>query len=220
MSPLEATDHSQCQNLLDLPSLTRIQLEMLERKQLEGETNSSLISVTKSPFDPNEQQSKGLGLEFLGKPLPILPTNETTVKPRNLGFIDVWHDHRPIPSQMSFSFNPGDDTDLDVLARKATRDRTQKALEEHLRQRLSVNSSQEQSSTSHILSEPVLRPKSAMLTPKSRPTTSMNPPQAQKDLRDYDPFSRNGSNSSVVTAVRHNSGRSSTTDLQRNSQRG
>jgi hypothetical protein len=219
MSPLEATDNSHCQ-LQDLPNLTQTQLEALERQQVEHEIDNSLLSDEKSPFDPNQQQAKGLGLELLAKSLPLLPTNEITNTQRNIGFMHTGYDHRSTPSQMSFSFNPGDDTDLHVLARKTTRDRTQKVLEEHLRQRLSANSSQKKSPTSPVPSEPVPRPKSAMLTPKSRPTTSLTPPQAQKDLREDDPLGRNDSNGSAVTAVRHNSGRSSTTGSQRNSQRG
>jgi hypothetical protein len=217
---LEATDHSQYQLLQDLPNLTRTQLEALERQQVQRGIDNSPSSDNRSPFDPSGQQAKGLGLEFMAKPLPVLPTDVTTNTPRNVGFMNIGYDQRSTPSQMSFSFNPGDDIDLEILARKTTRDRTQKVLEEHLRQRFSTNSSQKQSPTSPFLSEPVPRPKSAMLSPKSRPTTSLTPPEAQKELREYDPLGRNDSSCSAVTAVRHNSGRSSTTGSQRHSQRG
>ncbi len=116
------------------------------------------------------------------------------------------------PSQMGFSFQPGDDTGLfSHLPQHNSSDTTQKILATYLGHRSSTTSASHPE-TSSFNTDAVGRSnhaKSSQSEPEVQLTTSSDHFDVEASLQDHGTFKRETSDSSIITAVRDNSGRSS-----------
>jgi hypothetical protein len=101
------------------PSIT--QLEDLEQQQV-GQAlytaYSSVESSRSSSFSTKDREPEGSSINF-----KLLSTVSSEVMLGQMRYksyegitADIEGQKSPIPSQMGFSFDPGDDTDLDILA--------------------------------------------------------------------------------------------------------
>lgn len=178
-----------------------------------------------------------LGHGILEKPLPEIPISarerarQTTLdkflNARQHTYSDLNSATTPVKHAtpeygLGFSFQPGDDEAL--LARRTERDRAQrKAVNEHLDHRTFVSSPRESiSNTTSDTPDSSHRPKETTqpeVKPKSSKTglsqTATAKPSHLPRFQDHDQLSRmDSSSSSIVTAVRDNSGRSSANDSQ------
>lgn len=206
VSPLEAAHHNYDHPALDLPSLTKTKLEELEREQARRDTMAAFESTTLDVTLRSEQlrRAEELRLELVTKQLPGLPNN-TSYNYSHPGFkeeeLEVEVDVPHYPSQMSFSFNPGDDQNLDVVKSKEARERTTKVLEDHHKRQVAAGQVRQERPEASFNGELVPTRKSEIPKPNSKPMASMTPTHiVARDAA----LDRNDSNSSVVTAVRYN----------------
>jgi hypothetical protein len=195
----------------------------------ESGADSSSISY-RSEF-PATHGRQGLGIGLLEKPLPEIPiSSKERARQTTLGRFLHGRKHsysdpnstteygeRTSSYQMGFSFQPGDDEDL--LGQRAERDRvTWKTVDEHLEHRSSPpRPSEARSDTPPSVQEPSYRP-GGDIRPTIKPKPSASGLYSTVTARlsqlprvqGHDQLSRmDSSSSSVITAVRDNSGRSS-----------
>jgi len=206
-----------------LPSLTRSQPDALEQQQAEGEFGVAFDSSTSGPESSTQsihdnvshvEQRFGLGIDMNEKPLPDIPSNvqpsgNTLSDPSVIKYLqrDTGRESLDASPQLGFSFKPGDD--VEILAQN-------KGSDAHTRNRLGVRTyqrrptaSKEQSEVPNISSpslEGERRRKSIPLSSKPKPQSKPGP---ARDIQDSESLKRDDSTSSIITAVRDNSGRNS-----------
>ncbi|KAG0646694.1 hypothetical protein D0Z07_6211 [Hyphodiscus hymeniophilus] len=218
-----------------IQTLTKVQLKALERQQaqefgvnFESSVSGADSSSVSHHSDIPPQRTPLLGLGIHEKPLPEIPISanerakQTTLdkylSSRQHSYSDP---NTPTPVKQSvdyekvFSFRPGDDDEL-VGRRSSDRDRAQRsAVDEHLGYRPSmpnlktgpITPTSDRKTTSH-------RPRLARLEDK-KTFVSPKPSQLPR-IQDNDHIlgRMDSSSSSIVTAVRDNSGRSSASNSQ------
>jgi hypothetical protein len=204
-----------------LTSSRRAQLDALEQQQTEQEFGVIFDSSTSGPESSSQSAHSrlGLGIHPHEKPLPDIPRGirvshcstcegTDTVTSGDAGAVSTNH---TMLHQMSFSFQPGDDAD--ILAQVVSEDRANKHTSEvHMRQRTPKESGSrsETSSNDQIYfdsAEPS-RKKRVPTNPSLKIKSSGKSSHVPRNLQESDPFERGDSSSSIVTAVRDNSGRS------------
>lgn len=206
-----------------LPSLTRSQLDALEQQQAEGEFSVAFDSSTSGPESSTQsihdnvshmEQRFGLGIDMNEKPLPDIPSD---VQPSGNTLSDLsvteyvqcgtGRESLDTSPQLGFSFKPGDD--VDILAQNKGRDaHTRNTLGVRTYQR-GPTTSKEQSEVSNTSSpslEGARRRKSIPLSSKPKPQSKPGP---ARDIQDSETLKRDDSTSSIITAVRDNSGHNS-----------
>lgn len=245
-SPAELNDPTQQQTANpDLTILTQLQLKDLERQRAHEEFGVAFDSSTESdsstgspPQSNNEAISpivtpSGLGLGIQANPLPAIPNPK--VKKSDLSIRSNFlcdesissksrYDRlsRDSPTQVAFSFRPGDE---DVLAQKSgVGDRPRRMPERRSYQRSSMETSEQHSQSSSVTrdnasdtsrrSQAALTKHSAGPNMPSRTSSSRSRPL---ETQEFDFMKRDDSRGSVVTALRDNSGRSSVASSQNNS---
>jgi hypothetical protein len=169
---------------------------------------------------------QGIGLGIHDKPLPEIPISlaemarQTTLdKFLRRKQATSSHDSSPklsVPRQLSFSFQPGDD--VAILSPRLETDRVKRhTIDCHLDQvskhDVPPRSTSPLDQGSPQKSNPPTKRTSNQ--PNIRPRLG-NPKHLPKDLQDYDGMKREDSTSSVITAVRDNSGSSSVASGSRN----
>ena len=194
-----------------IPSPTCSQLE--RQQELRVSCGSSTSDIDSSAESFNERaamggQRMGLGIDLREKPLPdtlslVLQKPSASDAARVLAPDNSKVAAGPryhIPDQMGFSFIPGDDTD--ILTQGQAGDSKSLLVVNHTHERSSSNSEElpeHSQQRSRPKSPPTLNLKSKL------PTKA---PNIQRDPLTTDLIQRDGSTSSIVTAVRDNSGRS------------
>lgn len=188
-------------------------------------SNESTSSSSNGDF-PIMGSHQGIGLGIHDKPLPEIPISlaerarQTTLDKflRRKQAISS-HDSSSklsVPRQLSFSFQPGDD--VAILSPGLETDRIKRhTIESHLDQ-VSRHDVPPKSTTPLGQRSPQKgnpTTKSTSTQPNIRPRLG-NPKHLPKDLHDYEDMKREDSTSSVITAVRDNSGRSSVASGSRN----
>jgi hypothetical protein len=204
-----------------LLSLTRSSLDALEQQQAEGEYGMTFDSSTSEPSTQSSHDEKAsmrsrikLGINIDEKPLPRIPSDHEQNKSGQTasGFDDTLYRQRTASSgsletshQMGFSFKPGDDAD--ILAQTTTRNlktRSMVAARPYQMRTASSEGKSEASNTTLKSAEGTWHLKSALSTYKPKLQTKPG-----RDLQDRESLQRDDSTSSIITAIRDNSGRSS-----------
>ena len=218
-------------SVYQIQSLTKEQLEALEQQQSQefGVQFESSVSGTSSNSVEHHSEVPAsrtplLGLGILEKPLPEIPISanerarQTTLdkylRSRQHNYSDP-NNGTPVKQvadyNMGFSFRPGDEED--VLARRSTElERARrKAVDDQLRYRHSLQSLK--TSGSYTPSSSHATPRRPILAhvQESRAKVSPKPTRLPR-LQDNDHVlgRMDSSSSSIITALRDNSGRSST----------
>ena len=216
-----------------LQTLTKLQLEALERQQaqefgirFESSVSGADSSSLSHRSDIPAYKTPIIGLGILEKPLPEIPirANERAKQTTLDKYLNARQRIYSDPStgtpvkqvanyDMGFSFQPGDDEDL--LARRTERDRAQRrTVDEYLgyRQCLpnprGLGSNAPSSSTKEAARRPIL-------VQDAKATVSPKPSQLPR-IQDHDHIlgRMDSSSSSIITAVRDNSRRSSANNSQ------
>jgi hypothetical protein len=216
-----------------LQSLTKLQLEALERQQaqefgvkFESSVSGADSSSLSHRSDIPAYKTPLIGLGILEKPLPEIPirakergkqtTLDKYLNARQHSYSDP-NTGTPVKKvadyDMGFSFQPGDDEDL--LAKRTERDRAQRrTVDEHLGYRpcLPILRDPGSNTPSSPTKEASRRPR---LVQDPKATVSPKPSQLPR-IQDHDHIlgRMDSSSSSIVTAVRDNSGRSSANNSQ------
>jgi hypothetical protein len=212
-----------------LLSLTKSKLDALEQQQAEGEyrmTSDSFISGPESSthsshYDvPFPGLHVGLGIGVDEKPLPELPSNHA---PTNLGKtiggfdnvayprFDTGRESLEKPSPLGFSFKPGDDSD--ILTQKILDDLSMKGMTGVRKSRHYTTYSEEQSEAPNTSRQ---SEQGGRL--KVTPVTHKLQSKPSQDIQVHDSLKREDSTSSIITAVRDNSGRSIVDSSRQSSQ--
>ncbi len=217
----------------NLATLTKLQLEALERQRAHEEfgmafdssssdSESSTNSAPEIPL-PNAPHGLGIGIEkslahvSKGlKPKMSLQSMDESIFSRN----KYNKLSRDSPSQMGFSFRPGDD---DVLAPRARTSQTPRRIPEpRVYHRTSTDTEQQSepsSGTRDSTPETYLYLKNeARKAAVTRPSLTPRSSSRRRDNQSSEFFRREDSSSSFITALRDNSGRSSANGSQSNSQ--
>ncbi|OWP04021.1 ureidoglycolate hydrolase [Marssonina coronariae] len=222
------------------PILSDRLLKELERQRAHEEfgmafdsSSSDSRSSTGSYRRKNEASSpammprglSGLGIGYQGKPLPSTNkdarrNHSSQSSAESMTSIRCYDRiSRDAPSQIAFSFRPGDE---DVLAQRVRTPRKMPQRRSHQRQ--SAASSEQGVESSSIardkLSETSHHSKTETTRTADRPgltprTSSQSRP---REIQELETMERDDSSSSFVTALRDNSGRSSCNGTQTNSQ--
>ena len=232
-SQVEPQDFS-APSISGMSSLTKLQLEELDRQQAEQDLGMAFESSTSTADSESVQDGsvKG-GLRFgmdIDEPetsLLDIPKKPSPKKARHTTFdFPVTNypqyvlgpeeppdePHLPTPPlQMGFSFQPGDDANL--LSQQNSSDTTEKILATHLRHRSSTTSGPnfETSTLGLDTLGRSTRARSSPLEPQRKFRTPQKPFDVETNVIPDDNLKRGVSDSSVITAVRHNSGQSSST---------
>lgn len=215
-----------------LLSLARSSLDALEQQQAEAEYGMTFDSSTSAPSTQSSHDEKasmgsriGLGIDFDEKPLPRIPSDHERNKSGQTtsGFDDTLYRQRTASSgsletshQMGFSFKPGDDAD--ILAQTTTRNlKTRSMLGTRPYQMRTVSSEgkSEASYTTLKGAEGTWHLKSPL--PTYKPKLQSKP---GRDFQDRESLQRDDSTSSIITAIRDNSRRSSVDSSRQSSQGG
>jgi hypothetical protein len=170
----------------------------------------------------------GLGIDIHDKPLPGIPqspllnmeakTSSRSVSESNEGY-QTELEEEPRPGDlMCFSFNPGDDTS--ILAQEAKYEVKKKAARNYTRPDRSPIASRnpEQPSESSTADTSPRRRSETPVQKQLRKSIATANPAIARETQESDSLRRDDSISSVVTAVRDNSGRSSAAGSIQNSQ--
>jgi hypothetical protein len=214
-----------------IPELTKSHLEALEREQFEeqhGVSFDSSASATSMNQSFHRKASglgaeKGLGIDIHEKPLPGIPQSPLLNMEAKIGSRsasesnEVYQtelEEEPRPGDlMSFSFNPGDD--ISILAQEAkyeVKKKKKKAAGNHTRPDRSPIASKIPEKPSESSSAADTSPRRRPETPAQkllRKSTAIAKPAISRDTQESESLKRDDSISSVVTAVRDNSGQSS-----------
>jgi hypothetical protein len=225
-----------------LAALTQSHLEALEQQQFEEQHGASFGSSTSCTGTNPSSQGKGsglgvgfgLGIDIHDKPLPGVPqshflnmeakSSSRLVPDISERFRTGPEEEPPIVDLVGFSFNPGDDTS--ILAQEAKHEVKRKKRKEAgvyarpNRSPIASIVSQQHSESSPTADTPP-RPMSETPVQKQiRKSIAIANAAIARETQESDSPRRDDSISSIVTAVRDNSGRSSTTGSIRNSQSG
>ncbi|KAI9048934.1 hypothetical protein LZ554_006784 [Drepanopeziza brunnea f. sp. 'monogermtubi'] len=224
----------------DLAAFSKAQLEELERRQAQAElgvafnSSSESESSTNSPKGRNDTVSplvapSGLGIGFQARSTSINSTGsiwrmaDVSIR-ESIGSKSRYDSlSQDSPSQVAFSFRPGDD---EVLAQRARTGQTPRRTREgYSHHRTSTEASRRQSESSPSLSRDGTSETSRHSRTEAtkaygrsampRRTSSRSRP---REIQETETTRRDESNSSFVTALRHNSGRSSAHGSQNSSQ--
>jgi hypothetical protein len=207
-----------------LPRLATSQLDAFERQQAEREFGMAFDSSTSGPESSTQsshdevlhvEQRLGLGIDINKKPLPDIPSNpEPNISGHTIHYFHVprypqfdtgTETLEPSP-QLGFSFKPGDD--LDIIAHNTVRDGNAKDVLGVSTYQSRSTTSEEQSETSYMSTQCVggaRRPKSTPLSAKHKLQSKRG---IARDIQDNESLKRDDSTSSIITAVRANSGHS------------
>jgi hypothetical protein len=216
-----------------LLSLTRSSLDALEQQQAEEEYGmifdlSTSGRSTQSSHDEKASMGSriGLGIDIDEKPLPRIPPDHERNKSGQTpsGFDDTFYRQctassgsLETPLQMGFSFKPGDDAD--ILAQTTTRNLKTRSMvgtrPYQMMRTASSESKSEASNTTLKSAEGTWHLKSPLSIYKSK--LQSKPGQ---DVQDRESLQRDDSTSSIVTAIRDNSGRGSVDSSRQSSQGG
>ncbi|PBP22718.1 putative ureidoglycolate hydrolase [Diplocarpon rosae] len=220
------------------PILSDQIMKELERQRAHEEigmafdsSSSDSKSSTGSYHHKNEAFSpvmmpRGLGIGYQGKPLPSTTDDarrNISNQSSNESMASVSHYNsmcRDSPSQIAFSFRPGDE---EVLAQQARTPRKMPERRSYPRQ--STATSEQQPDSSSIVRDNILETSRRSMTEASktaeRPslTPRISSRSRPREIQELEAMKRDDSSSSVVTAFRDNSGRSSTNSSQTDSQR-
>lgn len=235
--PDSSIDQIQALTRAQLEALERQQAQefgvAFESSTESGADSSSISHRSEFPTAYGRQR---LGIGILEKPLPEIPASakgrarQTTLDRFLHGRKHSYSDpnkatefgDRTASYRMGFSFQPGDDEDL--LGRRTDRDRaTWKTVDEHLENHSSpLRPPESRSETPSSTQESSRRPRDATgPTVKPKPsatglsTTATTKPYQPPRVQDHEQLSRmDSSSSSVITAMRDNSGRSSASNSQ------
>ena len=214
-----------------IPELTKSHLEALERQQFEEQHGVSFDSST-SGTSPNQSfQGKAtglgagveLGIDIHDKLVPRIPqspllnmeakTSSRSVSESNEGY-QTELEEEPRPGDlMGFSFNPGDDTS--ILAHEAkyeVKKKKKKVAGNYTRPERSPIASripEQPSESSSTTDTPPRRRSETPVQKQLRKSIAIANPAMARETQESDSLRRDDSISSVVTAVRDNSGRSS-----------
>jgi hypothetical protein len=221
-----------------IPELTKSHLEALERQQFEEQHGVSFDSST-SGTSPNQSfQGKAtglgagveLGIDIHDKLVPRIPqspllnmeakTSSRSVSESNEGY-QTELEEEPRPGDlMGFSFNPGDDTSILAQEAKYEVKKKKKAARNYTRPDRSPIASRnpEQRSESSTADTSPRRRSETPVQKQLRKSIAIANPAIARDTQESDSLRRDDSISSVVTAVRDNSGRSSAAGSIQNSQ--
>jgi hypothetical protein len=172
----------------------------------------------------------GLGIDIHDKPLPGIPqspllnmeakTSSRSVSESNEGY-QTELEEEPRPGDlMCFSFNPGDDTSILAQEAKYEVKKKKKAARNYTRPDRSPIASRnpEQRSESSTADTSPRRRSETPVQKQLRKSIAIANPAIARDTQESDSLRRDDSISSVVTAVRDNSGRSSAAGSIQNSQ--
>jgi hypothetical protein len=210
-------------------SLTSSKVDALEQQQAEEGYGMAFDSSTSGP-ESGTQSSHcgtvysrvGLGIDVDEKPLPKLPGRERnklehtanglydTVCPQ----FDVGGETLETPSQLGFSFKSGDDAD--ILAQSSARDSkptSKVGLRTHQQSTTSSEGKSEASNTTVRNVEGSWQLKSTPVSYKPKIKSKLD-----RDSQDRELLQRDDSTSSIITALRDNSGRSSVDSSRQSSQ--
>lgn len=232
-SPAEMNEPAQ-HNLpeSDLASLTKPQLEALERQRAHEEfgvafdssSSDSESSTNSAPkrLLPAAPRGLGIGIE---KPLPhvskgLKPKISRQSMNESISSTSKYNKlSRDSPSQMGFSFRPGDD---DVLAHRARTGKTSRRIPEprvyHRKSTDTEQQSEYSSVTRDNTSDTSHQSKTEARKAATRPNLTPRTSSRRRDIQSSEPLKREDSSGSFVTALQDNSGRSSATSSQNNSQ--
>jgi hypothetical protein len=212
-------------NAIHSSGISHSQLEALDKHQnahdrgrasFEGfsGTEASTESMMSQDFMSPGEGAAGLGSIMEEKPLPEIPAERSTL--RRTKTVKARELAPPTPDkEMSFSFQPGDDSNALTREQGDEITNAHKVVLEDLQRRFEASEERSETSMSTTStrrspersSEPTpsnkLRPDSRRFVAHSGPVS----PYVQCSVHDY--MSRGDSTSSVVTVVRDNSGRSS-----------
>lgn len=198
----------------------------------ESGVDSNSVSFSSGFPSANNRQAFGLGIRIREKPLPDIPLSakeraKQTTLDRFLNvnqLQQVYQDpnspgEHVVSYQMGFSFQPGDDTD--ILAKSTESDRSKrKTLDEHLDDRVALVSTPESRPGTSSSKETPHHPRGTPKTDFKSKLPAIGKPSYVSRVQEHDQLNRMDSTSSMITAVRDNSGRSSTNGSQNNSQAG
>jgi hypothetical protein len=222
------------------PELTKSHLETLEREQFEEQHGVSFDSSASATSTNQSFHGKasglgagvGLGIDIHDKPLPGIPQSPLLNMEAKISSRSVSESNEEYQTQleeelrpgdlMGFSFNPGDDTS--ILAQEAkyeVKKKKKKAAGNYTRPDRSPIASRisEQPSESSSTADTSLRRRSETPVQKQlRKSIAVANPAIARETQESDSLRRDDSISSVVTAVRDNSGRSSAAGSIQNSQ--
>lgn len=213
-------------------SLMKPEFDALQQQQLEREyvmasdsSTSGPDSSTQSSHDdekPYLQSRVGLGINIDEKPLPKIPSNHEPSRARRT-VSDFSAARYPQfdsggesveMSPLGFSFKPGDD--MDILTEKTTRDLNTKSAVGIRTYQPRNATSREQSEESYTSAQSV----EGSQPPRSTPLVHKSILQSKpgRDLQESEELKRDDSTSSIITAVRVDSRRSSVDNSRRSSQ--
>ena len=236
-SPQSSDHQPQALTKSQLEALERQQAQecgIAFESSISGADSSSLSHHSEFPAIHGRQ---GLGLSMLEKPLPEIPvsakergkqsTLDKFLTSGQLGYSDPNTAATPVKDEsgydMGFSFQPGNDEE-ELLTRRADRDRAQRrTVDEQLDLRTSLSDLRSSKSNtpspstkehSHRFRQ-ATRPGVKTKTSASGLSTTAKPSYLPRVHQDHDSITRmDSSSSSIVTAVRDNSGRSSANNSQ------
>lgn len=217
-----------------VPSLTRSQLNALEQQHEEGEFGIAFGSSTSGPESsaqlchdemPHVEQPLGLGIDIMEKPLPDIPSNpqpnesehtDSDVCVTKYPQFDTDGESLEASPRLGFSFKPGDD--MDILAQNMARDGKNNDVLGVSTYQPRPSTAEEQSEASYTSTQSVgaRRLKSTPL--HAKPKSQTKQPGIARDIQGNESLKRDDSTSSIITAIRDNSGRSSI-ESSRNSSR-
>lgn len=221
---------------LDLALLSKTQLADLERQRAHAEFGVAFDSSSESESSTNSPDRKtetslpvmapsGLGIGFQAKHTPVYPKGPVRQMREPTGSGGRYASlAQEAPSQVAFSFRPGDD---EVLAQRARTGQTPRRIPErrsyHQRSTEAGEPHGESASVARdSVAETVVRPsKPEPAVPAGRPATLSRTSSRSRprEIQEAELVKRDDSNSSFVTALRDNSGRSSASGAQDHGQR-
>jgi len=214
-----------------LSSLTRSKLDGLEQRQGEREhmlafdlsASGPESSANHSHDDrPYPGSRVGLGIDIDEKPLPKIPLNQEINKSERIQEVGELGSSNYAPfgavgrslEMSSFSFKPGDDTD--ILTQSMAKNLKTKSAAAIRTYQSRLTDCEEQLDRIYTSGQNVVGSR----LPKSTPFGHKGKvhSKAGRDLQDYEALKRDDSNSSIITAVRVDSRRSSVDSSRHSSQ--
>ncbi|KAH8658861.1 hypothetical protein BGZ60DRAFT_434341 [Tricladium varicosporioides] len=214
-------EQPQPQRYSETPKTIRARLADMDRAQKERQkafifdssTSSAESSSISAGEEPAMRKSKSLGLRVCEKPLPEIPTIKTgngSQERAELKYTDpsISSPGAQYQREMCFSFNPGDDNEM-LMKGEAKEIQKRQVLEEHIRHRRSTAPGRP-ATTIPRTEKPKEKSKKEAQGSISQTETKSRSSSVPNPVPPPSPHSREDSNSSsVITAIRDSSGRSS-----------
>ncbi|EKD20556.1 uncharacterized protein L3040_004153 [Drepanopeziza brunnea f. sp. 'multigermtubi'] len=222
----------------DLAALSQAQLEELARRQAQAEFGAAFNSSSESESSTNSPKGRsdtvsplaapsGLGIGFQARSMSINSTGsiwrmaDLSIR-ESIGSKSRYDSlSQESPSQVAFSFRPGDDEVLAQRARTGQTPRRTRAGYSHPRS--STEASQPPSESPSLSRDGTFETSRHSRTEATKPSgRTAVPPRTSsrsrpREIQETETTRRDESNSSFVTALRHNSGRSSAHGSQNSS---